>query len=132
MATGAGVKIMTSDDIFLEINGKRIAGVESYNTRFTNDVKLHDAFGQRTPIGYSFGSEKHTIDVSRMYLEDTAISDGIDFYNLSAFDWNMVIVKGTKRTVYKTCVISDISEDGTLKDRVAEKVTIMALSRSVE
>lgn len=129
---GAGVKILTSNDIFIEINGTRIAGVESYSTRYTNEVKMHDAFGSRTPIGYSLGSEKHVVDLSRIYLEDTAITDGIDFYTLANFDWNLVIIKNGKRTVYKTCVISDVAEDGALKDRVAEKVTIMALSRVTE
>lgn len=127
-----GVKVTTSDDIFLEIDGKRIAGVESYSTRYSNDVKLHDAFGQVTPIGYSLGSRKHVVDLSRIYLEDTAISDGIDFYTLSDFDWNLVIVKNGKRVVYKSCVISEISEDGQLKDKVAEKISVMALDRIAE
>ena len=131
MAT-PGVKIMTSDDIFFEVNGRRVAGVESYSTRYTNDVKMVDAFGQTTPIGYTLGSKKHTIDISRVYLEDTAINDGIDFYNLSDFDFNFVVVKGGKRTVYKNCIISDIAEDGTLKDKVAEKITLAALDRVVE
>ena len=56
MAT-PGVKIMTSDDIFFEVNGQRVAGVESYTTKYTNDVKLVDAFGQNTPIGYTLGSK---------------------------------------------------------------------------
>lgn len=128
MAT-PGVKIMTSDDIFFEVNGQRVAGVESYTTKYTNDVKLVDAFGQNTPIGYTLGSKKHTIDISRVYLEDTAIADGINFYNLSDFDFNFVVIKNGKRTTYKYCVISDISEDGTLKDKVAEKITLMALDR---
>lgn len=127
-----GVKIMTSDDIFFEVDGKRVAGVESYTTKYTNDVKLVDAFGQNTPIGYTLGSKKHTIDISRVYLEDTAINDGITFYNLTDFDFNFVVIKGGKRTVYKNCVISDISEDGSLKDKVAEKITLMALDRVVE
>lgn len=128
MAT-PGVKIMTSDDIFFEVNGKRVAGVESYSTKYTNDVKLVDAFGQNTPIGYTFGSKKYSIDISRVYLEDTAIADGINFYNLTDFDFNFVVIKNGKRTTYKYCVISDISEDGTLKDKVAEKITLMALDR---
>lgn len=127
-----GVEILNSDDIFIEIDGKRIAGVESYGTRYSNDIKLIDAFGQRTPIGYARGSRKHTVDLSRVYLENTAINDGIDFYNLSDFDWNLVIEKAGKRTVYKSCVISDISEDGQLKGNVAEKVTLMALDRVTE
>lgn len=131
MAT-PGVKIMTSDDIFFEVNGRRVAGVESYSTRYTNDVKMVDAFGQATPIGYTLGSRKYTIDISRVYLEDTAIADGLDFYNLTDFDFNFVVVKGGKRTVYKNCIISDIAEDGTLKDKVAEKITLAALDRVVE
>ena len=124
-----GVKIMTSDDIFFELNGKKIAGVESYSTKYTNDIKL---FGQNTPVGYTIGSKKHSIDISRVYLEDTAIADGINFYNLTDFDFNFVIVKNGKRVVYKNCVISDISEDGSLKDKVAEKITLMALDRVEE
>ena len=124
-----GVKIMTSDDIFFEVSGKRVAGVESYNTKYTNDVKLHDAFGQSTPIGYTLGSKKYQIEISRAYLEDTAIADGIDFYDMTEFDWDLVIIKDGKRTVYKSCIISEISEDGKLKDAVAEKITVMALDR---
>lgn len=127
-----GVRVTTSDDIFLEIDGNRIAGVESYNTRYTNDVKTHDAFGQTTAIGYSLGSKKHVVDISRIYLEDTAISDSINFYNLSDFDWNLVIIKNGKRVVYKSCVISEIAEDGALKDKVAEKISVMALDRVEE
>ena len=127
-----GVRVMTSDDIFFEVDGNRIAGVESYSTRYTNDVKVHDAFGQNIPIGFSYGSKKHVIDIGRIYLEDTAIADGINFYNLSDYDWNLVIIKNGKRTVYRSCVISEIAEDGALKDKVAEKVTIMALDRIEE
>lgn len=132
MADTIGVKVMTSDDIFFEIAGKRVAGVESYSTKYTNDVKTIDAFGQSTPIGYTIGSKKYTIDISKVYLEDTAIDDGIDFYSLSDYGFNLVIIKNGKRTVYNNCIISDISEDGALKDKVAEKITLMALSRVVE
>lgn len=131
MAT-PGVKIMTSDDIFFEVDGKRVAGVESYSTKYTSDVKMVDAFGQSTSIGYTIGAKKYTIDISRVYLEDTAIADGINFYNLTDFDFNFVIIKSGVRTVYRNCIISDISEDGSLKDKVAEKISLMALDRVVE
>ena len=131
MAT-PGVKITTSDDIFFEVDGRRVAGVESYSTKYTNDVKMVDAFGQSTSIGYTIGGKKYTIDISRVYLEDTAIADCIDFYTLTDFDFNFVIIKNGVRTVYKNCIISDISEDGSLKDKVAEKISLMALDRVVE
>lgn len=131
-AVSAGVAITTSDDIFFEIDGTRIAGVESYSTKYTNDVKLIDAFGSNTPIGFTLGSKKHSVDISRVYLEDTAISDGINFYTLSNFGFNMVVIKNGKRVTYKSCIISDISEDGQLKGNVAEKISLMALDRVEE
>jgi hypothetical protein len=127
-----GVKITTSNDIFIEVDGKRAAGVQSYNTRYTNDVKLVDAFGQDTSIGFTSGKKKYTLDLTKVYLEDTAINDGIDFYSLSDYGFNFVIVKNGKRTVYKNCIVSDISEDGALNDKVTEKMSIMALNRVVE
>lgn len=129
MATSPGVAITTSDDIFFEIDGKRVAGVESYSTKYTNDVKMIDAFGQSTSIGYTTGSKKYSIDISRVYLEDTAIADGINFYNLANFGFNFVIIKNGKRITYKGCIISDISEDGSLKSNVAEKISLLALDR---
>lgn len=127
-----GVKVTTSDDIFIEVGGKRVAGVQSYSTKYTNDVKTHDAFGQSTSIGFSIGTKKFTVDLSRIYLTDTAISDGIDFYNLSDYQWNLVIIKNGNRVDYTDCIISDISETGSLKDKVAESISIVALNRTPE
>lgn len=131
MAT-PGVKITTSNEIYFELDGKRIAGVESYSVRYSNDVRLHDAFGQDAPIGYTIGSKKYSIDLSKIYLEDTAIADGLDFYALANYGFDLVIIKNGARTVYKNCIVSDISEDGQLKGNVAEKITLLALDRIVE
>ena len=127
-----GVKILTSNDIFIEVSGKRVAGVQSYSTRYTNDTKLVDAFGQDTSIGYTTGKKKYTVDLTKVYLEDTAINDGIDFYSLSDYGFSLVIVKNGQRIVYKDCIVSDISEDGALNDKVTEKMSIMALNRVKE
>lgn len=133
MANGAmGVKITTSNDIFIEVNGNRIAGVQSYGTKYTNDVKTVDAFGQATPIGYTLGKKAYSLDLTKVYLEDTAIADGIDFYTLSDGDFDVVIVKNGQRTVYKNCIVASISEDGNLNDKVQEKMSITALNRVVE
>lgn len=127
-----GVKILTSNDIFIEINGTRVAGVQSYDTKYTNDVKLVDAFGQATSIGFTTGKKKYTVNLSRVYLEDTAIDDGIDMYNLSDYGFNLVVIKNGERIVYKDCIISDVSENGALNDKVTEKMSIIALNRVKE
>ena len=126
-----GVDITTSNDIFIEISGKRIAGVQSYSTKYNKDTKPVDVFGQDVPIGYIQGKKKHNIDLSRIYLEDTAVNDGINFYDLADNQFNIVIIKNGKRTTYSDCIVTDISEDGSLNDKVVEKMTITALTRKV-
>lgn len=124
-----GVSITTSNDIFIEISGKRIAGVQSYSTKYNKDTKPVDVFGQDVPIGYIQGKKKHTLDLSRVYLEDTAVADGIDFYSLADNQFNVVIVKNGQRITYGDCIVTDVSEDGSLNDKVVEKMTISALTR---
>lgn len=131
-----GIDITTSTSISIEISGKTIAGVQSYNTKYSKDTKEVDVFGQDVPIGYIQGKKNYTIDLSRIYLEDTAAAEGIDFYALSDNTFNVVIDKqgtnGTKRITYSDCIVTDISEDGSLNDKVIEKMTVKALNRSTE
>lgn len=131
-----GIDVTTSTSISIEISGKTIAGVQSYNTKYTKDTKEVDVFGQDVPIGYIQGKKKYTIDLSRIYLEDTAAAEGIDFYDLSDNMFTVVIDKqgtnGTKRITYSDCIVTDISEDGSLNDKVIEKMTVSALTRKTE
>ena len=124
-----GIDITTSNDIFIEISGKRVAGIQSYSTKYNKDTKPVDVFGQSVPIGYIQGKKKYTIDLSRVYLEDTAVNDGVDFYTLSDNKFNVVIIKNGKKVTYSDCIVTDIGEDGTLNDKVVEKMTISALTR---
>lgn len=124
-----GIDITTSNDIFIEISGKRIAGIQSYSTKYNKETKPVDVFGQDVPIGYIQGKKKYTIDLSRVYLEDTAVKDGVDFYTLSDNKFNVVIIKNGKKVTYSDCIVTDIGEDGTLNDKVVEKMTISALTR---
>lgn len=124
-----GIDIATSNDIFIEISGKRIAGVQSYSTKYNKETKPVDVFGQDVPIGYLHGKKKYTIDLSRVYLEDTKAKDGVDFYTLSDNAFNVVIIKNGKKVTYSDCIVTDISEDGSLNDKVVEKMTIAALTR---
>lgn len=124
-----GIDITTSNDIFIEISGKRVAGIQSYSTKYNKETKPVDVFGQDVPIGYIQGKKKYTIDLSRVYLEDTAVNDGVDFYTLSDNQFNVVIIKNGEKVTYSDCIVTDIGEDGTLNDKVVEKMTISALTR---
>ena len=127
----ADIFVSSSNDITIMINGTPIAGVQSYSTKVNIDSKEVEAFGSVNPIGYIKGKTKYTLDLSRVFLEDTAIKDGISFYDLINTNFEVVINKNGTKVAYKDCTITDISEDGSLNDSVKEKITCLARSRTV-
>ena len=127
----ADVFVASSNDITITINGNPVAGVQSYSTKVNIDSKEVEAFGSTDPIGYIKGRTKYTLDLSRVYLEDTAIKDGISFYDLINTNFEVIINKNGMKVAYKDCTITDISEDGALNDSVKEKITCLARSRTV-
>ena len=62
------------------------------------------------------GANKYTLELSRLYATDEAISDGINFYDLN--DFSLVICKPDKRIIYSQCRWSSIEEAGKLGDLV--------------
>lgn len=116
-----------SSDIYLEVNGKKIAVVQSYTTKATRSSREIEAFGESEPVATIAGASKYTLELSRLYATDEAISDGINFYDLT--DFSLVICKPGKRIIYSQCRWSSIEEAGKLGEPVAEKVTVVARKR---
>ena len=118
---------LTSADIYLELDGRKIAVVQSYRAKAAKSSKNIEAFGESEPVATIEGQKSYTVELTRLYATDTAISDGIDFYNLT--DFSLVICKPDKRIIYSQCRWSSIEEAGKLGDPAAEKVTIIARKR---
>ena len=112
----ANTVLPLSSDIYLEVDGKKVAVVQSYTTRATRTSREIEAFGENEPVATIAGANKYTLELSRLYATDEAISDGINFYDLN--DFSLVI-----------CRWSSIEEAGKLGDPAAEKVTIIARKR---
>ena len=117
----------TSSDIYLEANGKKIAVVQSYRAVSKRASKSIEAFGETEPVATLEGHKTYTIELTRIYATDTAISDGIDFYSIN--DFSLVIAKPDRRIVYTGCQWADIQEDGQLGETVIEKITLVAARR---
>ena len=98
----------TSSDIYLEVDGTKVAVVQSYTAKAAGQIN-------------------HVLELTRLYATDEAIRDGIDFYSLS--DFSLVICKPDRKVIYSNCQWSGIQETGTLGDMVLEKVTIVAGKR---
>ena len=119
----------TSSDIYLEVDGTRVAVVQSYTAKATKSSTAVEAFGEQEPVATIPGQRSHVIELTRLYATDEAIRDGIDFYSLSGF--SLVICKPDRKIIYSDCQWSAIQENATLGSMVLEKVTLVA-SRRIE
>jgi hypothetical protein len=117
----------TSSDIYLEMDGKKIAVVQSYSAKATKSSQSVEAFGESEPVATIEGQKRYTLELTRLYATDDAISDGINFYDL--VDFSLVICKPDRRIIYRGCQWSSVQEDGQLNAMVAEKVTVVAARR---
>ena len=119
----------TSSDIYLEVDGTRVAVVQSYTAKATKSSTAVEAFGESEPVATIPGQTTHVLELTRLYATDEAIQDGIDFYSLSGF--SLVICKPDRKIIYSDCQWNSIQENATLGNMVLEKVTLVA-SRRIE
>ncbi len=117
----------TSADIYLELDGKKVAVVQSYTAKASKTSRAVEAFGESEPVATLNGQRKYTLELTRLYATDDAVSDGINFYDLS--DFSLVICKPDRKIIYSGCEWSDIAETGQLDAMVAEKITVVASKR---
>ena len=117
----------TSSDIYLELDGKKVAVVQSYTAKATKSSQSVEAFGESEPVATIEGQKKYTLELTRLYATDDAVSDGINFYELK--DFSLVICKPDRKIIYSGCEWSTIHEEGQLNAMVAEKITVVASKR---
>ena len=77
----------TSSDIWLELDGKKVAVVQSYNCKTTRSSYSVEAFGEEEPVATVQGSQNYVIQLTRLYATDQAIADGLDFYRSVCSKW---------------------------------------------
>ena len=123
----ANMTIPTSRDISLELNGKKLAVVQSYTARATRTSREIEAFGESEPVATVGGQTRYTLELSRLYATDEAIGDGVNFYELE--DFSVVVCRPGKRVIYSSCRWNNIEELGKLGDPAVEKVTVISCKR---
>jgi hypothetical protein len=121
------IKYPTSSDIYIEVNGRRLAVAQSYRARTTRDSRYVEAFGSLEPVGATAGRIKHVVELSRVCLSGLAAGDGINFHDLIGF--NVVIVKPGCKIIYSGCEWQSIDERADLNTTVLESVSIVASKR---
>jgi len=117
----------TSSDIYLEVEGKKVAVVQSYTAKTTKTSSVVEAFGEEEPVATIPGQRSHVIELTRLYATDEAVRDGLNFHDLDNF--SLVICKPDRKIIYSGCQWSTIGENGKLGAMVVEKITIVAKRR---
>ncbi|MGN1081750.1 MAG: hypothetical protein ACI4QV_06635 [Acutalibacteraceae bacterium] len=119
--------LMSSKDIYIEINGVKAAVVESYRVSASRNNKKIGCFGEKQPVATVCGKTEYTVELSKVCATGSALNDGIDLYSLSNF--NVVIVKPGKKIIFSGCEWDSITETANLTDSVIEKISLTALKR---
>lgn len=114
----------TSSDIWLELDGKKVAVVQSYTCRTTRNSFSVEAFGEEESVATVQGPQNYVIQLTRLYATDQAVADGLSFYQMR--DFSLVICKPDRKVIYSDCQWSDIQEDAQLGKMVVEKLTLVA------
>jgi hypothetical protein len=120
-------KIPTSADIYLELDGTRVAVVQSYRTVATCNSKSIEAFGQEEPVATIRGLNQYTLELSRLYATDEALRDGLNFYDMDNF--SLVICKPDRKIIYTGCQWTNLEESADVGGMVLEKVSLTATRR---
>ena len=117
----------TSSDIWLEVDGQKVAVVQGYSCKASRTSMTVEAFGEDEPVATVQGPQSYVIHLSRLYATDQAAADGLNFYELNNF--SLVICKPDRKVIYSDCQWSGIEEDAQLGKTVVEKLTLVARSR---
>lgn len=118
--------IPTGKDMYIEINGKRIAVIEGYQAKAQRNTTLIEEFGNNRPICAIEGNINHMLTLKRVYFL-SQVESQLDFYGLS--DFSLVIVKPDKRILYTGCEWNQIIEDANAGTPCMESITISASER---
>ena len=117
------VTIPTSAQVYLEVDGKRLAAAQSYRVRSSRESRYVEAFGSEEPVGTVGGRVRHQVEFSRV-----CICDGeVDFYGMQ--DFSLVIVKPDGQEVFTGCQWSEIVQSAGVDEVILEKVTAVATGR---
>ena len=123
-----GIKVPTTADIYLEVDGRRVAVVQSYKVTAKRSSKAIYAFGQEQPVATIRGQGRYIIELTRIYATDEAIRDGVRFLELE--DFSLVVCKPDRSVIYGGCQWSEIQESAEVGGNVMEKVTVEAARRT--
>lgn len=120
-------KIPTGKDIYIEVDGKRVAVVQSYTCVTKRENTNIRAFGFTNNVATIPSNTTYKIELTKILPMGINENQVVDFYSLSNF--SLVIIKPDCQIVYSGCEWEYISEQGDVNSPCVEKITLVASKR---
>lgn len=121
--------IPTSKDIYIEVDGRKLAMVQGCTVKTTRTARAVEAFGSDVPVAVIGGRTTHVLELKKVIPLNEDNGSAVDFHQLSSF--NVMIVKPDKRIVFSGCEWSGIGENMALNAPCIETVQVTASKRMV-
>ena len=116
----------TSRDIYIEVEGVRLAAAQEYLARSTRKTQYVEAFGQEEPVGCASGPATYRVELT--HGRALAPAPQVDFHALEEF--SLVVVQPGKRVIYSGCRWESLQESAQLGGLLLEKAVLLASGRS--
>ncbi len=121
------IDTLKNADIYIEINGKKLAMTQSFKETSLREHMYVEAFLEDAPVAVVNASKKYKITISKLQLNKNMIDDKIDLFNMHNFD--LVIGKPGSRVKYTGCEWDSLIESFSLKGDIIENINIIAADR---
>lgn len=121
------MQIPTGRDIYIEIDGNRVAVVQSYQCYTQKQSQSVEAFGQVDPVATVAGKVTYQIKLKKVL--PIGATSTLDVYSLS--DFILTLVKPDERVVYSGCQWESITESGDVSTPCYEEISVLATRRMV-
>lgn len=121
------IKFLTAKDIYIEVNGLKMAAAQSYKLKITKEVFNINSFDMKYPLKTLNGNICFNIELSKVVLLEPATVNHIDFFNLH--DFNLVIVKPYSSTIFSDCNWTSITENTLLDSPVIQSICLTSPKR---
>ena len=113
----------TAKDIYVEVDGRRLAAAQSYRVTGSREARFVEGFGAPAPAAAVAGVPRYTVELSRLRIT----GEETDFYGLENF--TVVIVKPGRKILYTGCQRADIVEEAGGGGPVSGTLTAYAAGR---
>lgn len=119
--------ILSTNEIFIEINGEKVGSIEKYVERESRGNVIIESIGEAEPVANLPGTSRYNIELSKIYIHTMLIGGEKDVKKISNFE--LAVVMSNSKIIYSGCELIEINKNIGLNSYVYESIKISATRR---